>query len=347
MNYEELKIELETLTPISIKDGGERGEIIPIEYYIDGNNLIIIDFDDFIKKLLKKGIDLEEVIKYIEENIDNRFEINFKNLAEKFGIAPRDVLERFILPVTKKFKLAKLELNKFVLKTQGGEIKRIPYIPGSSIKGAIDTLSEFKYRNEILKLKRDIKEQWRGDRRYIWEYKREMKKSFNGLWRHIFIEDVFLDKLTNYIEETGYIFPRNKKVSSLIFQEFIEGKGKFKIKLPEENITIRTKFSIKQLGFNKEDLIKYSKEYYSRVIQMIELIVKKISLDESIKEDILKQVYFLKEEVYNLKENEFILNVGSGGSKYSKTLNFIDDNVKTIKLAGKNLLGWIKCRIVN
>ncbi|MEM4396935.1 MAG: type III-A CRISPR-associated RAMP protein Csm5 [Candidatus Woesearchaeota archaeon] len=158
---ETIKFKLKIATPLIISSGEQ---LTPLDYYIKSDRIskvnycIIIDFEKFIEKVMniyknQYVVFAEEFLSAIGRNIkNNRFEKNIYELVSE--IAQKNTNNNLLLgekifdDVT-LFKFptkendVKTQLD-FTLLTNDGK----PYIPGSSIKGALKTAIFYKILQE-------------------------------------------------------------------------------------------------------------------------------------------------------------------------------------------------------
>jgi len=147
------KIKLTTLTPVSIGDGGRRSPLT--DYIFGGNNIQYINQEAFSKQLLSKGV--EVIDRYMNE------------VAEVIGSNRNDFLRGFLeketIEDTSTF-ITQKPVACYGIKNACDILTIVknygaPYVPGSSLKGAIKTAILYHWmmtngHSEVEKVKSNI-----------------------------------------------------------------------------------------------------------------------------------------------------------------------------------------------
>jgi CRISPR-associated protein Csm5 len=351
MQYYEPKIKkfkIKFITPVFIGDGEE---IEPFNYILEDNTFyrinlekFIFDLDDIQKNKLISLIDNSNVIelrKFIKDNCDVE---NYNFYKAKASIDFKNEYEKNLNSLDNK-----LIVNSFI-KTGN----YIPYIPGSSIKGAIRTailnnLYDSRKKKENL-TDSDIVNKVRTKISKIESFILEMKNSDakNDPFRFLSISDYFLNNNELVIARVTNMRLNNKSSGQKSWQMFYETPLNLKDKddfIPGEikiNTEIPNKANIK-FEFGDFDFIKQSCDSF----------YQKIAEDEYDKfytnnHDISSKVDKKYSEIRNIGANEILLRVGKNSHFESLTLK--DFNWLKPKKRGnsRNLfdgkwpMGWIK-----
>lgn len=154
--YKSYKMKLTTLSPVFI-GGGEYHDYSRLQYVLSNNKLKIINESKFLN-FLSRSKSLEKFIKYVStpKNDKNRNSISptLKQwLNDNFNNEELDIYER-IEDIYNLENISKINYIRSFIKN----IDNNPYIPGSSIKGAIRTalfsklIEENGYSNAIKKI---------------------------------------------------------------------------------------------------------------------------------------------------------------------------------------------------
>ena len=187
------KMKLEVLTPLHIGGADYKSKLDKKEYIFDKDKktLTLIDNEKFIAFLIKKNL-FEKYIAYIENNVNAKVMIQNRNI-NLFNFLKANNIDKDIQDFRKKAPI-KLDMNienmndiKLMLRDVQGK----PYIPGTSIKGALINLLLVDYiiknREKFSKEKRIILSECKktNDDRSIRSLKNEIKKIVNQIEKSI------------------------------------------------------------------------------------------------------------------------------------------------------------------
>ena len=138
-NIIKYKMKLEVLTPLHIGGADYKSKLDKKEYVFDKDKgtLTLIDSEKFISFLIKKNL-FDDYIFYIQKNLNLKKYEQDKNIKLIDFLKSRDIyknIEEFRKKAPIKIDAEIEEMNdiKLMLRNLQGK----PYIPGSSIKGAI------------------------------------------------------------------------------------------------------------------------------------------------------------------------------------------------------------------
>ena len=192
-NIKKYKMKLEVLTPLHIGGADYKSKLDKKEYIFDKDKktLTLIDNEKFIAFLIKKNL-FEKYIAYIENNVNVKVMIQNRNI-NLFNFLKANNIDKDIQDFRKKAPI-KLDMNienmndiKLMLRDVQGK----PYIPGTSIKGALINLLLVDYiiknREKFSKEKRIILSECKktNDDRSIRNLKNEIKKIVNQIEKSI------------------------------------------------------------------------------------------------------------------------------------------------------------------
>lgn len=191
------KMKLEVLTPLHIGGADYKSKLDKKEYIFDKDKktLTLIDNEKFIAFLIKKNL-FEKYIAYIENNVNAKVMIQNRNI-NLFNFLKANNIDKDIQNFRKKAPI-KLDMNienmndiKLMLRDVQGK----PYIPGTSIKGALINLLLVDYiiknREKFSKEKRIILSECKktNDDRSIRGLKNDIKKIVNQIEKSIIYSD--------------------------------------------------------------------------------------------------------------------------------------------------------------
>lgn len=187
------KMKLEVLTPLHIGGADYKSKLDKKEYIFDKDKktLTLIDNEKFIAFLIKKNL-FEKYIAYIENNVNAKVMIQNRNI-NLLNFLKANNIDKDIQDFRKKAPI-KLDMNienmndiKLMLRDVQGK----PYIPGTSIKGALINLLLVDYiiknREKFSKEKRIILSECKktNDDRSIRGLKNDIKKIVNQIEKSI------------------------------------------------------------------------------------------------------------------------------------------------------------------
>ncbi|MEM1988969.1 MAG: type III-A CRISPR-associated RAMP protein Csm5 [Candidatus Woesearchaeota archaeon] len=305
---ETIRLKLKIKTPLLISSG----EILcPFDYYIEErddhkNYCFVLDLENFIEEIMNVGeeMDLELFMNLFLEEIrnsikNNKFTKNMKEILESIG--KRNLLRKnfnynYILEKSKRFSFSTMNKKEDIKTTLELPIltkENRPYLPGSSIKGAIKTALFFKYisekkeNNSVQKLSYLLKKYLQIKAKIVGKknnnYSKELKEISEEIKKilNIFESDMkninFIVRdvpLENFSFEIYRIERMNRKkfgeknlrLSSAIFIN--EGEGLLKISCDDEMISNFKKIYPHFTSF-KELLFESMKEFYNEVSKRI------------------------------------------------------------------------------
>ena len=191
------KMKLEVLTPLHIGGADYKSKLDKKEYIFDKDKktLTLIDNEKFIAFLIKKNL-FEKYIAYIENNVNAKVMVQNRNI-NLLNFLKANNIDKDIQDFRKKAPI-KLDVNienmndiKLMLRDVQGK----PYIPGTSIKGALINLLLVDYiiknREKFSKEKRIILSECKkiNDDRSIRGLKNDIKKIVNQIEKSIIYSD--------------------------------------------------------------------------------------------------------------------------------------------------------------
>ena len=191
------KMKLEVLTPLHIGGADYKSKLDKKEYIFDKDKktLTLIDNEKFIAFLIKKNL-FEKYIAYIENNVNAKVMVQNRNI-NLLNFLKANNIDKDIQDFRKKAPI-KLDMNienmndiKLMLRDVQGQ----PYIPGTSIKGALINLLLVDYiiknREKFSKEKRIILSECKktNDDRSIRGLKNDIKKIVNQIEKSIIYSD--------------------------------------------------------------------------------------------------------------------------------------------------------------
>ena len=191
------KMKLEVLTPLHIGGADYKSKLDKKEYVFDKDKktLTLIDNEKFVGFLIKKNL-FEKYIAYIENNVNAKVMVQNRNI-NLLNFLKANNIDKDIQDFRKKAPI-KLDMNienmndiKLMLRNVQGK----PYIPGTSIKGALINLLLVDYiiknRKEFFKEKRIILSECKktNEDRSIKGLKNEIKKIVKQIEKSIVYGD--------------------------------------------------------------------------------------------------------------------------------------------------------------
>lgn len=255
INY---KMKLEAVTPIHIADVDYKSKVKKNEYVLDyrTKRLTIIDTNKFVDYLAKKGL-YESYISFIQGNIE-RFNL-YTFLDKNHMLSDVDKFEKVIYNDVKYSHKKDKQMNEITLfiRDSYGD----PYIPGSSIKGALMNflLVDYIVKNRD-KYKNEIKEINRMKNQPYYKYKKNVSGIISNIEKDILYGNGGNDKKGHGISVSDTYNSEN--LGTNIFRDIdqkMEGKRQGYNTMPNyrEYITSRSKMSFDiSLDFEK---IKHGK----------------------------------------------------------------------------------------
>ncbi|MDV3103747.1 type III-A CRISPR-associated RAMP protein Csm5 [Thermococcus waiotapuensis] len=123
---------LEVLSPLHIGNGNR---LTPVDIYPSEDRVYVLDVEKLFNDLQKLGVDIEEILTLLKSPPGEHYV--WKGYIEEYSLNPSDYA-LYSLPVFGEPGKTSMQINEFI-KSSGR-----PYIPGSSIKGAIRTAVFYK-----------------------------------------------------------------------------------------------------------------------------------------------------------------------------------------------------------
>ncbi|MBI5208300.1 MAG: type III-A CRISPR-associated RAMP protein Csm5 [Candidatus Firestonebacteria bacterium] len=334
------KFHCEILSPIHI---GAGSEIDPLDYMIENKKLFKISFEKLVINM--NDIKRNEFEKIIDKN--NLIEIRKFILKiinkEKDSIYSIDVSSE--IETLYKSKIDNIQNQLLIYPFIRTEGETTPFIPGSSIKGAIRTaiISEFAKKSNLPKPK-DIREEYEFESQVI-----NYKDAKNDPFRGIKIRDSYPQKDFTIVRDIKN-FSRKRGVNNIqiiceVSHSFITGKDiEFETEIYFDESLFLTNYLGKKL--NIENIIISCKNFYK---DKIESEHKKFYQNNDIEK---KSTQLLN---IPLDDKSFLLRLGRFSGVESVTLdkyrNPRPPGNKTIWGTSRNLIegiypmGWMKVTI--
>jgi len=341
-----------TLTPVHIGTG----EVIePFNYHIKDDVLYFLNISKFlievekeVKEKFLKIIEINDIIglrKFIRENIN----------LDKYSVFKIKVKSE----ISKEYEIKKDDLRNQLLIYPfiRNSIKNTPYIPGSSLKGAIRTavLNYFLQKEDLNKIKEKIKtEKLKQKSKKIEKLILKYNTTDEDPFRVLKISDADLSKDSTFVAEVFNYNPKNSRFNSMDIRiemtdaELVNKKIEFEIDitlLQEAKVSIPLNMEIIKEACNqfykKIALYEYEK-FYKYHPELKEVSIRLLNIIEGISGNsfVVRLGRFSHAESMTLEGLRKIL-IRSKGRK-----SFIQEEGATRNLALKKYpLGWIKIEI--
>ena len=350
------KLFLEILTPIHIGDGID---IEPYEYVID-EKFYKIDLSRFLLALSPKNQDIFNQL--LESDI-----IKCRGfIKDNFKVEDCVVFSTKISKEIKAFYEKKIDdpRNQMLISTFIRGSSHAPYIPGSSIKGALRTGIIFHFlpqgshkkgSDSEIKLPRYRKAPYPRDsaRDILQEVDRSLIPGLDPQrdpFRAIKITDVTLALDSTIVQRIKTMGKKNNSIQpmeiqlskEMTYSTFDNNPLSFVAELRYDNQLIKKNRDIKKkLTIN--DIINSNNAFSRRIIDY--------ELKEYFKNHETSEIYKELKNIWSgLKENEFMFRLGWGSGYNSMTINLKTPNPKYIKtrklVNGKIPPGWIKGKCI-
>ncbi|ACX73082.1 CRISPR-associated RAMP protein, Csm5 family [Methanocaldococcus vulcanius M7] len=357
-------MKLEILTPTHIGSGEK---LLPTDYYpikdMHGNitKIIVIDIDKLFNTLISMGVNVNEVVEILRESKS----YPLTKIFEKYHLKPKD-FEKYPLDIVGGYGKYSMQINTFI-KTCG-----MPYIPGSSIKGAIRTALMYYIVKDNKKLLSDIINELN---KIVTQKnaKNFVKRADDKLDKKIFGNDPKFDVLKSLIiRDSEKISLKKLKVykveilgNDAPIPTYIEGLENIKINFEmqiNDAILKNVNFNgmLKNIDF---ELIKNAIREFSKAV--INAEINEIYKYGKYKENMLK---FYKNLEDKIEDGELFIRIGWGSGWYSttigvllkthpkfeelrkklglgknpKTKKVVNDYPKTRRIVNNKPLGWVK-----
>ena len=127
---------LKVLSPLHIGNGNR---FTPVDIYPTKGRVYVLDVEGLVNDLQRLGVDLEEILVLLKNPPGKHYV--WKGYIEEYHLNPSDYA-LYSLPVFGEPGKTSMQINEFI-KSNGR-----PYIPGSSVKGAIRTAVFYKALRE-------------------------------------------------------------------------------------------------------------------------------------------------------------------------------------------------------
>ena len=127
---------LKVLSPLHIGNGNR---FTPVDIYPTKGRVYVLDVEGLVNDLQRLGVDLEEILVLLKNPPGKHYV--WKGYIEEYHLNPSDYA-LYSLPVFGELGKTSMQINEFI-KSSGR-----PYIPGSSVKGAIRTAVFYKVLRE-------------------------------------------------------------------------------------------------------------------------------------------------------------------------------------------------------
>lgn len=341
-NHESYNVRLHILSPIHVGSGQE---LDPFSYVIRDNKLLIIDLAKWIenysdKETLYQKMDSDDYIdlrNYIAKNFNDN-----NTVLSTIGVESSEVVRTYKKAVYDKTSRNQALIN-FMTRN---EITKIPYLPGSSIKGAIRTAIANRFV-----ISANIKS---GD---SYNYNNKIfGKPTDDPMKNLKISDISLEKFGSVIFEAREHSSKDKKTP----------KGSYEVAVSfcqtDTPVVYPLKMSLKPFALHRKTVdIKFlidslHRFYMPKFIEEYEKFYK----DESYK-DIRQAIAPLNMEALRLKTNEAFVRIGHFSHVECVTLDKIRSPKTRKGKDGKPLpwgktrtlangiypFGWVKLEFVN
>ena len=282
-NIIKYKMKLEVLTPLHIGGADYKSKLDKKEYVFDKDKgtLTLIDSEKFVGFLIKKNL-FDEYISYIQRNLKLKKNEQDKNIKLIDFLKSRDIyknIEEFRkkAPIKLDMNIEKMNDIKLMLRDVQGK----PYIPGTSIKGALVSFLLVNYiinhRDEFSKVKREILSECKkaNDDRSIKNLKNKIREIVNEIEKSIIYDNNkelekskrfgisisdsynYYDTRTNFyqdIDEKRNTKTENEKSKPMpVVREYIMSNSKFNFDITLDiDLLEKNKLEIK----NIDDLIE-------------------------------------------------------------------------------------------
>lgn len=196
-NIVKYKMKLEVLTPLHIGGADYKSKLDKKEYVFDKDKgtLTLIDTEKFVGFLVKKNL-FDKYISYIENSVNAKVMIQNRNINLlnflKANNIDKDIKEyRKKAPIKVDMNIENMNDIKLMLRNIEGK----PYIPGTSIKGALVSFLLVNYiinhRDEFSKAKREILSESKkaNDDRSIKNLKNKIREIVNEIEKSIIYDN--------------------------------------------------------------------------------------------------------------------------------------------------------------
>lgn len=125
-------MKLIVLSPLHIGNGNK---VTPLDIYPSGNSIYVLNVEKLFNDLQKLGVSLEEILDFLQNPPGEHYV--WKGYIEKYRLNPAEY-SLYSLPVFGEPGKTSMQINEFI------KFNGRPYLPGSSLKGAIRTAILYK-----------------------------------------------------------------------------------------------------------------------------------------------------------------------------------------------------------
>jgi len=312
-----MNCDMTLLSPLHIGNGNE---LKMVDFYFDEDQKLIrlIDFEKFIDDCLKKGIDLSKEMHDRQYYRGKDFSITM--FMDNKSIDPEEFTSYTVdAKISKKERETEFAVKEFI-KSNG------PYLPGSSIKGAIKTAMMWKYLKDIPEGKTIVSEKLKSRSKKIGD---EISKavfgrdSLSDIFRALKITDTDRED-TNKLEISEIKIVGNSE-DIPVYVENLKTGTKLNFEASFDSYVLE---SNEINGFKNHHLYKYMniKEICKACNEFSDAIIEKhrqYLWNKYGCEGTAHVFDQLHENVLKCGENEAILHIGWGGGWYSTTIGLI------------------------
>ncbi|WP_297420266.1 type III-A CRISPR-associated RAMP protein Csm5 [Thermococcus sp.] len=127
---------LRVLSPLHIGNGNK---LTPVDIYPIKDSVYVLDIERLINDLQRLGVDIEEILALLKNPPGEHYV--WKGYIEEYHLNPADYT-LYSLPIFGGAGETSMQISEFI------KSNRMPYIPGSSVKGAIRTAVFYKVLKE-------------------------------------------------------------------------------------------------------------------------------------------------------------------------------------------------------
>lgn len=293
-------MEIKTLTPVHIGSGNK---LTKVDFIVRNGRVIVLDTSEFFGALEGKGFNLMKIV----DELSYR---GLDDLAKDFDIDPAD------------FKVYEAKLVGSVASEISEQIKsgKKPYIPGSSIKGAIRTAilwyivkNDRSLLNYAVKCLKDLA---KGK-----ITPKALKMADDKLEKRVFGKDPRKDFMRALKVTDSTIFNKLTVYEIKILGSDVKGVC---VECIDENDSAKVKIEINERVLTDVEIASKLKEYELNDIKKIAEITREFSLNLIEKELIYNYDDRTKSIFKNIKGSKgMLLRVGWGTGWYSKTIGLL------------------------
>lgn len=286
--------ELSVISPLHIGNGNE---FTLIDFIMDNKNFINIDFDKVVDYCSEKNIKLAEEI---EEKLDK---FKMEEFFKKNNLNSED-FSRYVIPMKIDFdriRQTKPRVREFIK-----DANKLPYIPGSSIKGAIrtaifwsalDDKDIFKYCDELYDSRVKPKTACKKLEQKIFG-----KDAHEDFFRALRISDTRQLEIQTLEVNEIKIIGNPESIPTYIENLKAESRTNFDMWIDE-----KVSYGDMDKYLNIKNILKICNEFSMSVVEKQSMYNDfEDSTKKFFKED-------LKNNIKNCKDNEAIFNLGWGG----------------------------------